>query len=74
MALRDIFGPTPDETAARETAAALGANCSVYSRAVKDSEGYDTDARVWFVEQDDSKPSGKLFGYDARQFMARQYR
>lgn len=74
MTIRDIYGPTADEKAARETARAIGENCTVYSRAVKDTEGYDTDDRLWFVEQDDSLPSGKIFGYETVEFLKKQYR
>lgn len=72
--VKDIAGPFTSEQIARDTANAIGANCSVYSRAIKDADGYDTDGRTWWVEQDDTLPSGKLFGYDTAQFMAKQYK
>lgn len=70
----DVVGPLSTEAAAIETAAALGdSNHSVYSRAVKDAEGFDTDGRQWFVERLLNVP-GRIFGYDPAGFMKRQYR
>ena len=74
MSLITVVGPLSSETAAKDTAYALGNQYSVYSRTLKDSEGYDTEERQWFVEQDTSITPSKLFGYDVKQFMARQYK
>ena len=68
-----IAGPFTKEQA-EETAKALGIDCSAYGREIKDSEGYGTDVFEWFVERNDSIPSGKIFGYEAKQFLARQYK
>ena len=72
--LKTIAGPFKTKKEAVETAEAIGANCSWYSRELKDPEGYGTGKDEYFLEQDDSLPSGKLFGYDTKEFMARQYK
>ena len=74
MTLLTIVGPLSNEKDARDTASSLDENCSVYSRYIKDSEGYDTENRQWFVERDETLPSGKIFGYNAQDFMKRQYK
>lgn len=74
MSLITVVGPLNSEADALTTARSLGNQYSVYSRSVKDSEGYDTAERLWFVEQDTSITSSTIFGYDANQFMAKQYK
>ena len=70
-----VVGPLKSESEAKETAKSLGAeNHSVYSRSVKDAEGYDTNERQWFVERDESVIPKTIFGYKAQEFMSRQYR
>jgi len=39
-----------------------------------DSEGCCLDECEWYVEQDSSQDSGKIFGYDANEFIRRQYK
>ena len=73
MAIKTIAGPF-DRKSAEDTAKAIGLNCSAYGIERTDNEGYGTGEYDWFVEQDDSIPSGKLFGYDADAFMAKQFR
>lgn len=72
--LQTIAGPFADRSAANETAKAIGSNCSVYSVAGTDADGYSNGTEKYYVERDDSMPSGQIFGYDADAFMARQYR
>lgn len=74
MAVITIVGPLKTAEEARATAKALGANCTAYGVERKDADGYGTGIDDWFVERDDSIPSGKLFGYETNTFMARQYR
>lgn len=73
MALQTVAGPF-DKQAAEDTARALGNQYSVYGVERKDDEGYGTDIYDYFVERDDSLIPDKLFGYDAKQFIARQYK
>jgi hypothetical protein len=69
-----VAGPF-DEQSARDTAAALGdSNHSVYSRAIRDAEGYDTDAREWFVERDNDAPAARIFGYSWAEIQRKQQR
>lgn len=74
MALITVVGPLTTEQAAQETAQFMGIKShSVYSRTVRDAEGYDTDDRQWFVERDTDIVEN-LFGYDTAQFISRQYK
>lgn len=67
-----VAGPF-NETAARETAQALGeANHSVYSRGRVDAEGYETEERDWFVERDTDAPTSLIFGYAWADIQRRQ--
>ena len=69
-----VVGPLKTESEAIETANSLGqANHSVYSRSVKDSGGFDTDERQWFVERDNNA-IGKVMGYDWQHISAMQQR
>ena len=74
MSFITVVGPLKSEAEAQDTASSLGNQYSAYSRTLKDSEGYDTEERQWFVEQDTSITPSKLFGSDVKQFMARQYK
>lgn len=74
MTVKTIAGPFKTRKEAEETAQAIGANCSVYGVERKDSEGCGTGIDDWYVEQDDTIFSGKLFGYDADEFMRKQYK
>lgn len=72
MAQITVAGPF-DEKSARDTAHALGdVNHSVYSRAVKDSEGYDTEDREWFVERDTAVTPALIFGMSWAEIQAKQ--
>ena len=73
MTITTIGGPWT-KAQADDTARTLGKNCSVYGIERKDAEGYGTGEFDYFVERDDSILPGKIFGYDEREFMARQYR
>jgi hypothetical protein len=72
--MKTIAGPFSNRETAQDTAKAIGLNCSVYGVHRTDIEGYTLDECDWFVEQDSEKDSGKLFGYDANEFMRRQYK
>lgn len=72
--VKTIAGPFESRAIAEETAKAIGLNCSVYGQHKTDAEGYCLDQCDWYVEQDSAKFSGKLFGYDANEFMRRQYK
>jgi hypothetical protein len=72
--MKTIAGPYTSKEIAEDTARAIGLNCSVYGIHKTDSDGYTLDDCDWFVEQDSEKDSGKLFGYDANEFMKRQYK
>ena len=74
MAVKTIAGPFKTRHDAEETAKAIGANCTAYGVAHTDAEGDTLDPCDWFVERDDTISSGKLFGYDAAEFMRRQYK
>lgn len=74
MAIKTIIGPLSTRKEAEESAKAIGANCSVFGVHRTDSDGYTVDDCDWFVEQDDSISSGKLFGHDEKEFMLRQYK
>ena len=74
MAQVPVAGPF-SESAARETAKALGeANHSVYSKAIPDAEGCETDARNWYVERDTAAVPTRIFGYDWAEIQAKQQR
>jgi hypothetical protein len=74
MSAVTVAGPF-DEQNARETARYLGdSNHSVYSRAIRDAEGFDTDAREWFVERDNDAPARTLMGYDWSEIQRKQMR
>lgn len=74
MTVKTIAGPFKTRHDAEETAKAIGANCTAYGVAHTDADGYTLDTCDWFVERDDTISSGKLFGYDAAEFMRRQYK
>lgn len=74
MTVKTIAGPFKTQSEAQATAKAIGANCSAYGVERKDSEGYGTGVYDYWVEQDDSLLSGKLFGYATAELMARQYK
>lgn len=74
MTTKTVAGPF-GEDAARETAKALGEkNHSVFSRAVKDAEGYDTDDRDWFVERDEAVIPDRILGYEWAHIQSMQQR
>ena len=73
MALQTVAGPF-DKQAAEDTARALGNQFSVYGVERKDAEGYGINEYDYYVERDDSIIPDRIFGYDAKQFMARQYK
>lgn len=74
MTIKTIAGPFYTRDEAEETAKAIGYNCSAYGRHKTCAEGYTLDDCDWFVEQDDSLDSGKLFGYDTKEFLQKQYK
>lgn len=73
MTTKTVAGPFTKEQA-EQTAKALGNQFSVYGVYRKDAEGYTTDECDYFVEQDTSIVSDRLFGYDTTQFLAKQYK
>lgn len=74
MTVRTVAGPFATKAEAEETARTLGNQFSAFGKAQLDAEGYTLDTCDWFVEQDTSIVSNKIFGHDAAAFMARQYR
>jgi hypothetical protein len=72
--MKTIAGPYNSKEIAQDTAKAIGLNCSVYAVHKTDNEGYTLDECEWFVEQDETVFSGKLFGYDPNEFIKRQYK
>jgi hypothetical protein len=75
MSTITVVGPLDNQDDAIQTSVSLGVeNHSVYSRSVKDADGYDTNKRLWFVERDTSVIGSTTFGYDTKQLMARQYK
>lgn len=74
MTIKTIAGPFLARIEAEDTAKAIGANCSVFSVEMKDSEGYGTGEHAFYVEQNNTLPSEKIFGYDQVEFMAKQYK
>lgn len=73
MATQIIAGPFSKEEA-QSTANALGNQYSAFGREIKDDEGYGTDQYEWFVELDDSIEPDKIFGYETKAFLMRQYK
>lgn len=60
-----VVGPLHVESEARDTAKALDdANHSVYSKALVDAEGCETEEREWFVERNLDATPPQIFGYD----------
>lgn len=73
MAFIIVVGPLETNEAAQETARALGkANHSVFSRAIKDANGFDTEEREWFVERDTSVLPQYIMGYSWGELNAKQ--
>jgi len=72
--IKTIAGPFNNRQDAEDTAKQIGKNCSVFGKHKTDQEGFCLDECDWYIEQDDSIPSGKLFGYDMDYFMAKQYK
>ena len=70
-----VCGPLLDEQAAIETMLQMGrVNHSVYSRSLKDADGYDTDERQWFVERDLTIIPERIFGMTWAEIQAKQGR
>lgn len=74
MTIKTIAGPFKTNQEARDTASAIGLNCTAFGVERKDAEGYGTNEYDYYVEQDDSLPSGKLFGYATAELMRKQYK
>jgi hypothetical protein len=73
MALITVAGPF-NEVDARETAKALGSQYNVYSKYDTDSEGYTLESCKWYVEKDDTVIPDKIFGYESKAFLLKQYK
>lgn len=72
--LQVIFGPGTED-AARSTAAALGSAYSVFSVYRRDDEGFVVESESdFYVEYDPNIINDRIFGYDAKEFIARQYK
>jgi hypothetical protein len=70
-----VVGPLKSRDDAEKTVTDLGSvNHSVYSRAIKDVDGYDTDESEWFVERDMSIVPQNVFGYDWKDIQRMQQR
>lgn len=75
MAIYLVAGPFKDRAEAERTAAYLGdKNHSVYGVHLKDKDGYVSEECDYFVERDDAIVPERLFGYDAQELLAKQYR
>lgn len=75
MALITVVGPLKTRKEAEDTAQYLGSKQhSVYSRAIKDNEGYDTDESEYYVEKDDSILPETFFGYTWNQIQKKQHK
>jgi hypothetical protein len=75
MTITTVAGPFKTRQEAIDTAKFLGNQSSVFGKYKTDAEGYTSDEYAeWFVECDDSIQPDRIFGYDAAEFMARQYR
>ena len=73
MTINTIAGPFTKE-AAYETAAALGNQYTVYSVERKDKDGYGIDEHDYYIDHDDKIIPDRIFGYNAQELMARQYK
>ena len=72
--LQVVYGPGSEE-AARSTAAALGCGYSVFSVYRKDEDGCVVeDESDYYVEYNPNTISDRIFGYDANEFISRQYK
>lgn len=68
-----VAGPFDTEQTASDTARFLGdANHSVFSRVVKDSEGFETHVRQWFVERHLAVVAQTIVGLSWEQIRAKQ--
>lgn len=74
MTVTTVAGPFKTQDEAKQTAEALGNQFTPYGVHIKDAEGYTTDDCLYYVEKDDSIASSTIFGYDTKEFMARQYK
>ena len=74
MAVTTVAGPFKTRGEAEDTAKALGNQFTPYGTHIKDAEGYTTDDCLYYVEKDDSIAPSTIFGYDAKEFMARQHK
>jgi hypothetical protein len=74
MTIYTVAGPFATKAEAEETARVLGNQYSAFGKHRVDEEGYTLDECDWFVEQDTSIVSNRIFGYGAAEFMAKQYR
>ena len=78
--LKTIAGPFYDRKTAEDTANAIDANqCSVFYRCKRTEHPdgtveYDEDCIEFFVERDDTISPAKIFGYNAADFLKRQYK
>ncbi len=69
-----VVGPLKDEESAKQTAKDLGSERhSVYSKEIKDAEGYGTGKHEYFVERDNTIPAKQIFGMSSfAEISARQ--
>ena len=74
MTVTIVVGPLKTRSEADDTARTLGNQYSVYAVYKKDADGYTTDEQEFFVERDDTIASDRIFGYDAAEFLRRQYK
>lgn len=73
MRLVTVIGPLATEQEARDTCSVLGdKNHSVYSRAIHDSDGFETDNREWYVERDLDIVPNILFGMSWDEIRGKQ--
>ena len=74
MALKTIAGPFKTEEEAKETAQSLGNQYSWYSEYLTDSEGYQTKEKIYFVDFNPIIENNRIFGFDTKEFLKRQYK
>ena len=73
MTSHTVAGPVNKESA-DSTALSLGNQYSVYGKERKDTAGYGTGEYDYYVEQDDTIVPDRIFGYETKHYLARQYK
>lgn len=74
MQFKTVAGPFKTREQAESTAKALGYAYTAYGVHLSDDEGFVTEEQVFYVEHNHTLVNDKIFGYDAKEFLARQYK